>query len=104
MSKSIRRNTNRTANPELATALQQRIINLLDRQHGSWTGTMTSLNAAITTGLRFRNIPAYWPKSPSMLRRAVNRVVPSLRKSGIRVQFGRTTDHMRTRYVSFRQN
>lgn len=101
MRKSIRRSTQATnTNRQLTETIQQRIASLLGRRNGNWTGTMTELNAAITG----RSTPSFWPKSPSMLRRAVNSVVPSLRRAGIRVQFGRTTDHARRRYVSFRQN
>lgn len=88
---------------ELVQNVQTRIITLLTRRNGSWNGTMTDLNRAITTGLR-RATPNNWPKTPSVLRRVVNSVVPSLRKAGVSVQFGRTTDHSRTRFVSFTQN
>lgn len=88
---------------ELSQNIQARITTLLTRKHGTWNGTMTELNHAITQGLR-RAIPNNWPKTPSVLRRVINVVIPSLRRSGVRVQFGRTTDHMRTRFVSFEQN
>lgn len=108
MSKRIARKTNRTTSRmnvdrELVQNIQTRITTLLTRKNGSWNGTMTELNHAITSGLR-RATPTNWPKTPSVLRRVVNSVVPSLRKSGVRVQFGRTTDHSRTRFVSFEQN
>jgi hypothetical protein len=104
--KKIAKKTNRTKmniDRELSQNIQTRILTLLTRKDGSWNGTMTDLNRAITTGLR-RATPSNWPKTPSVLRRAINSVVPSLRRSGISVQFGRTTDHMRTRFVSFEQN
>jgi hypothetical protein len=106
MSKKTARKSNSTratrmnVAPELRQSIQTRIITLLDRRNGIWNGTMTQLNTAITTGLR-RATPAGWPQTPSVLRRVVNVVIPSLRKSGVRVQFTRTTDHMRTRLVSF---
>lgn len=84
----------------LVQAIQERVITLLDRKNGEWTGTMTQLNAAITSGIRRVAVPANWPSTPSVLRRVVNRVVPSLRRAGVRVQFSRTTDHARTRVVS----
>jgi hypothetical protein len=88
---------------DLVQNIQTRIQTLLTRRNGSWNGTMTELNQAITSGLR-RATPMNWPKTPSVLRRVVNSVVPALRRSGVRVQFGRTTDHSRTRFVSFTQN
>ena len=87
---------------ELMQTVKSRIETLLTRKNGTWNGTMTELNRAITAGLR-RAIPTNWPKTPSVLRRVVDSVVPSLRKVGISVQFGRTTDHMRTRFVNFIQ-
>jgi hypothetical protein len=87
---------------ELVENIQSRILTLLTRRNGQWSGSMTDLSAAITTGIR-RVIPSNWPKTPSVLRQVVNSVVPSLRKAGVSVQFGRTTDHMRKRFVSFTQ-
>lgn len=105
MKKTNKKTTNRTQKMNvdrgLIETVSTRILTLLNRKRGSWNGTMTELNVAITTG---RNIASNWPKTPSVLRRVVNVVVPTLRKSGVRVQFGRTTDHMRTRFVSFTQN
>jgi hypothetical protein len=39
-----------------------------------------------------------------VLRRVVNGMVSSLKRSGVRVEFSRSTDHSRTRFVSFEQN
>ena len=108
MSKKNNKKVNRTVSrinvdSDLSQNIQTRIITLLTRRHGNWNGTMTELNYAITSGLR-RATPSNWPKTPSVLRRVINSVVPSLRRSGVRVQFGRTTDHARTRFVSFEQN
>lgn len=97
--KSVKINVDR----ELNQNIQTRILTLLNRKNGHWNGTMTELNTAITAGLR-RATPSNWPKTPSVLRRVINGVVYSLRRSGVRVQFGRTTDHSRTRFVSFEQN
>jgi hypothetical protein len=91
------------ADQELVRNVQSRIVALLNRRNGIWNGTMTELNQAITAGLR-RATPTNWPKTPSVLRRVINVVVPSLRKTGVRVRFGRTTDHSRKRFVSFEQN
>lgn len=103
-------NRNRVTQPrffvsrEMIENVQMRIVTLLNRRDsGVWNGTMTELNHAITSGIR-RAAPANWPKTPSVLRRVINSVVPSLRRAGVRVQFGRTTDHTRTRFVSFTQN
>lgn len=101
-SSNATQNTKMNIDRDLFTTVQTRILSLLDRRNGQWNGTMTELNYAITSGLR-RAVPANWPKTPSVLRRVINTVVPSLRKSGVSVQFGRTTDHSRTRFVSFDQ-
>lgn len=106
--KSSRKSTNQfgyTVNldQEFANSVRERILTLLDRKDGSWTGTMTQLSRAITSGIR-RAVPLDWPTNPSILRRVVNTVAYSLRKEGVRVKFERSTDHMRTRLVSFEQN
>lgn len=82
------------------SGLVDRIMQLLDRSQGTWYGTMTEFSRAITTGMK-RRVPANWPKNPSIMRRYLNTVATSLRKEGIRVQFGRGTDHNRTRFVGF---
>lgn len=97
--KSVRMNVDR----DLVETIQGRILSLLERKNGSWNGTMTELNRAITSGMR-RAVPGNWPKTPSVLRRVINVMVGSLRRSGVRVQFNRGTDHNRTRFVSFEQN
>lgn len=90
-------------NTEQKQNIQTRIVELLNRKNGSWNGTMTELNRAITSGIR-KTAPSFWPKTPSVLRRALNTVIPSLRRSGVRVQFARSTDHSRTRFISIEQN
>lgn len=101
--KSVNRTSRMNVDRELVQNVQTRIITLLGRKDGSWNGTMTELNQAITTGIR-RATPMNWPKTPSVLRRVVNSVIPSLKRAGVRVQFGRSTDHARRRFVSFYQN
>jgi hypothetical protein len=88
------------ASQDFANGLLHRIMMLLDRSDGQWYGTMTEFSRAITTGLH-RRVPASWPKNPSIMRRYVNTIATNLRKEGIRVQFGRGTDHNRTRFVGF---
>jgi len=70
------------------------------RKGRPWTGTMTELNSALVSVLG-RRAAASLPGSPSALRVVLNRVVRRLRSNGVSVRFGRTTDHARTRYVSF---
>lgn len=70
------------------------------RRGSVWTGTMTELNSALVSTLG-RRASASLPGSPSALRVVLNRVVRRLRSNGVSVRFGRTTDHARTRYVSF---
>jgi hypothetical protein len=73
------------------------ILKLL--KNDDWQGTMTDLNYELVRKLR--NNSLCLPRSPSALRVALNRVVFRLRKRGVSVKFGRTTDRMRTRYVKF---
>jgi hypothetical protein len=81
--------------------VQLRILTLVNRK-STWQGTMSQLGSALTTVVR-RAIPANFPHNPSYLRRVVNVAVPTLRRNGVRVEFSRTTDHARTRLVSFVQ-
>jgi hypothetical protein len=83
-------------NTDMANGVKTRIISLVDRE-GAWTGTMTQLRTAIGYG-RSKSLT-----NPSMVRRVVNTIASSLRRQGVSVKFGRTTDHMRTRFVSFSQ-
>ena len=85
---------------DFTSGLVSRIMALLDCSEGQWMGTITEFSRAITTGLH-RRVPANWPKNPSIMRRYINTVATNLRKEGIRVQFGRGTDHNRTRFVGF---
>ena len=83
----------------MSETVRTRILDLLNRQEeGSWVGTMTELRSAMGFS-RSKNFTT----NPSILRRVVNTVAYSLRKQGVSVKFGRSTDHMRTRFVSFSQ-
>jgi hypothetical protein len=85
----------------VATTIATRIVYLLNRRdNGTWEGTMSDLNRVITAG---RNQVENWPGSPSVLRRIVNYLRPALTKAGVRINFSRTSDHMRTRLVTFTQ-
>jgi hypothetical protein len=98
--KNISKKSTRRSTPTVVeSTIQERIVSLLNRREGEWSGTMTDLNRAITSGRK--TTPENWPSSPSVLRRVVNRVVPRLRRLGVSVRFGRTSDHMRTRFVEF---
>lgn len=68
--------------------------------NGNWTGTMSSLNAALNRVLSKKQ-RAMLPKSPSALRVVVNRVANRIRNRGVSIKFGRTTDSNRTRFVKF---
>ena len=76
-------------------------IKTIVNEKRSWTGTMTSLSIAIRKNKLTANEKRVMPKGPAALRVIVNRVVNRLRSRGVSVQFGRTTDHMRTRFVKF---
>lgn len=83
-------------NREVSRAVREKILTLVARK-STWEGTMTDLSAAISGRSNMEN----WPGSPSVLRRVVDRVVRSLRKNGVRVQFSRTSDKARRRIVKF---
>lgn len=87
------------SNTTLVKTVSERVLSLLNRRKNTtWSGTMTDLLNAITPT---KNVPAVWPGSPSSLRRVVNTIVPTIRRSGYRVAFTRSSDHERTRVVSF---
>lgn len=86
---------------EFNQEIQNRIRKVLSRNQGVWVGTMSELNIAITTGIRKSEYNSFWPKTPSVMRRVINTMIPSLSHSGVRTTFGRTTDHSRTRFVCF---
>jgi hypothetical protein len=86
--------------PAFMLDFQSRIVRLLNTKNGEWNGTMTQLSYALTRSIK-RAVPAYWPSSPSVMRRVVNTVLPRLRNAGVSVSFGRATDRVRTRIVSF---
>jgi len=90
--------SNIISNQTVVQTVRTRVLSLLQRRNGSWSGSMTELLTAITAG---RQAPELFPASPSSLRRVINRVVPSLRREGFEVRFTRTTDHARRRLVSF---
>lgn len=75
------------------------VLKLLDNNNYSWIGTMTELNRVLAKKLGAQS--KYLPKSPSALRVVLNRVVNRLRNRKVSVKFARTTDHVRTRYVTF---
>ncbi len=95
------RKTIRT-NVELLQTVQTRILDLLDRKNGEWSGSMSDLDYAITSGLR-KNATRDWPTTPSVLRRVVNSVVNRLRSRGVSVRFARV-GHERKRMVEFSRN
>lgn len=104
-SKSIQTTSGVYESKDLAGTIKERIVSLLGKKGGDsnkWTGTMTELNQALRSITR-KSVPENWPKSPSVMRRVVDKVVYSLRRSGIKVNFTRTPDHMRTRLVEFVQ-
>jgi hypothetical protein len=89
-------------NKVLASTIQERIVSLLGKKGGEWSGNMTELGNALRTVSRNKT-PTNWPSSPSVMRKVVNNVIYSLRRSGVKVNFTRTTDHMRKRVVEFVQ-
>jgi hypothetical protein len=91
-----------TAVTELNNIVYRGISTIVERQKivGIWKGTMSELSTALNRVLSKRQ-RTFLPGSPGALRTVINRVVNRLRNRGIGVKFGRTTDHMRTRFVRF---
>ena len=87
--------------PVLVNEVKDRVLKLMNKK-GSWNGSMTELSQAMTTGIR-RATPTNWPKSPSFLRKVMNVITPTLRKAGVKVEFGRETDHFRKRFINLTQ-
>lgn len=75
------------------------VLKVLNKDNSSWIGTMTELNSVLarTVGNQSKSLPG----SPSALRVVLNRIVNRLRSRKVSVKFARTTDHTRTRYVTF---
>jgi hypothetical protein len=78
---------------DLIQTIQTRILRLLDKKHGQWNGTMTELNVALTSGINRATLPN-WPGSPSILRQAVNRALPALRRQGVKANFERSYERI----------
>jgi hypothetical protein len=95
-------NTGIYGNKVLASVIRDRITSLLGKKGGEWIGSMSELDIALRSVVRAKP-PANWPSSPSVMRKVVNNTIYSLRRSGVKVNFTRTTDHMRKRVVEFVQ-
>ena len=89
-------------NKVLASVVRDRITSLLGKKGGEWIGSMSELDIALRSVVRAKP-PSNWPTSPSVMRKVINGAVYSLRRSGVKVNFTRTTDHMRKRVVEFVQ-
>jgi uncharacterized protein len=77
------------------------IATVVDQEvESAWVGTMSNLTSALNRVLSKKQRTTL-PRSPGALRIVINRVVNRLRNRGIGVKFGRTSDHMRTRFVRF---
>lgn len=77
------------------------IATVVDQEvESAWVGTMSNLTSALNRVLSKKQRTTL-PRSPGALRVVINRVVNRLRNRGIGVKFGRTSDHMRTRFVRF---
>lgn len=89
-------------NKVLASVIRDRITSLVAKKGGVWSGNMSELDVALRATSRTKT-PTNWPSSPSVMRKVVNNVIYTLRRSGVKVNFTRTTDHMRKRVVEFVQ-
>ena len=97
------RNTGGLKDKVLTGAIQQGIATILSKKGGSenkWIGSMSELDRALRRVISIRTIES-WPGSPSAMRVALNNAVYYIRRSGIKVDFSRTSDHSRKRVVEF---
>ncbi len=94
----MKRKTNVRRN--VAEEIVSRGVSSIMERRSVWVGTMTELTSALNRVLSKKQ-RTLLPGSPSALRLTVNRVVNRIRSRGIGVRFGRTTDHVRTRFVRF---
>jgi len=96
--------SNNRENDQVSDSILAGVLALLNRRtSGEWVGTMSELDNSLVRVLG-KKIPENWPRSPSALRVALNKAVNRLRVRKVTVRFGRTSDHMRTRYVKFVTN
>lgn len=96
--------SNNRENGQLSDVILTGVLALLNRRSsGEWAGTMSELDSSLVRVLG-KKVPENWPASPSALRVALNKTVNRLRVRSVAVRFGRSTDHMRTRYVKFVTN
>ena len=66
-------------------------------KNGEWVGTMTQLRKQVSRLVGSTTVPG----SPSAMRVTVNNILRRIRKAGVSVKFGRSSDSTRTRYVKF---
>lgn len=90
-------NDKNLSNDNVEDTVLQGVLNIIN-SNKVWLGTMTDLGNRLIKKLGKK---AVLPGSPSALRVVLNRVANRLRKRGVGVKFGRTTDRTRTRYVRF---
>jgi hypothetical protein len=64
-------------------------VDSLDEQGKDWTGTPTRLLELLTLQVGERAKSKDWPRKPNALTGKLQRLAPSLRKIGIRIEFGR---------------
>ena len=75
------------------------VLSVVERHSaGHWNGTMTELNTTLNRVLSKKQ-RTMLPGSPGALRMVINKITNRLRNKGMSVRFGRTKDHMRTRFV-----
>ena len=107
--RSVRKTVDKVVGGKNLTAtIREGVVRILSAKGGdsnkdkvnAWTGTMTQLDRALRRVIAMRTVEK-WPASPSAMRLAINNAVSSLRRSGVRVEFSRTPDHMRRRIVEF---
>lgn len=84
----------------LTGVILSRITSLLGKKGGEWIGSMSELDIALRSIHRTK-LPSNWPGSPSAMRVALNNAAYYIRRSGIKVEFSRTSDHSRKRVVEF---
>lgn len=85
------------SNSDINNIIFNGILNIIEKNDNTWSGTMTQLNEKLSKVIGKSN-SSLLPGSPSALRIALNKVVNRIRNRGVSVRFNRTAQ---ARFVKF---
>lgn len=84
---------NNSDNTEVLESIFSGVRGLLNKRKTPWVGTMSELND-ILLSRGGGQVLETWPKSPSSLRLALNKVVNRLRNAGVSIKFTRSKSRL----------